>query len=150
MISIFVWPGLLQGNVGHASMRIDGTASLPEQYVSWWPAGAGGIVDFLTDQTIPAALHSFEDDDEAEGFVNFHTISFGSLDEDRIRTWWESWKSDMSYRLFHRNCATTVAKALATGNHDVLTLQDDSSWTPFGVWAYAQQVYWTRQLLGNP
>ena len=45
MITIFVWPGILQGNVGHASMKIESTASLPEEYISWWPAGSGGARD---------------------------------------------------------------------------------------------------------
>ena len=149
MVTVFVWPGLLQGNVGHASLRIDSTASLPEQYLSWWPAGSGGVGAFLTDQSIPATLHTFAEDEESEDLANFHTISIFGLDEDRMRTWWETWKSDLTFRLFHRSCATTVASALATGNHDQLTLQDNSPWTPFGVWAYAQQIYWTRRLLGG-
>ena len=85
MITIFVWPGILQGNVGHASMKIESTASLPEEYISWWPAGSGGVVSFLTDQNIPATLHTFDDDDEAEDHATFHSISFLSLDEDRAR-----------------------------------------------------------------
>ena len=79
----------------------------------------------------------------------FHHIGIFGMDEDAMRSWWAKFKADPTYRLFHRSCATTVAKALAAGNHDSLTLDDNSAWTPFGVWAYAQQIYWTRKLLGG-
>jgi hypothetical protein len=42
-------------------------------------------------------------------------VSIFGLDEDRMRTWWDTWQSDLTFRLFHRSCATTVASALATG-----------------------------------
>lgn len=147
MITVFVWPGVLQGNVGHASLRIEGGATLPDEYLSWWPAGAGGVVSFLTDQSIPATKHTFADDEAAEEYANFHTVVIHNMDEDRMRSWWSQFQSDSTYRLFHRNCATTVAKALAVGNHDLLTLDDNSAWTPFGVWMYAQQIYWVKRLL---
>lgn len=149
MIQVFVWPGVLQGNVGHASLRIDSNPSHPEEYVSWWPAGAGGVVAFLTDQGIPAATHTFAEDEAAEEYANFHDIGIFGLDEDAMRNWWTAFKADPTYRLFHRNCATTVAKILAVGNHDPLTLTDNSAWTPFGVWAYAQQIYWIKKLLSG-
>lgn len=149
MITAFIWPGLFQGNVGHASLRIDSTASLTEEYISWWPSGSGSVGMFLTDQGIPAAKHSFSEDEESEEYANFHSIAIFGLDEGRVRAWWQTWQQDPTFRLFHRSCSTTVAKALATGNHDQLALDDNSVWTPFGVWAYAQQIYWTRQLLGG-
>jgi hypothetical protein len=149
MIYVFVWPGILQGNVGHTSLRIDGTPSHGEEYISWWPAGAGSVVEFLTDQGIPATTHTFAQDEEAEGYANFHHIGIFGMDEDAMRSWWAKFKADPTYRLFHRSCATTVAKVLAAGNHDSLTLDDNSVWTPFGVWAYAQRIYWTRKLLAG-
>lgn len=147
MIVVYVWPGILQGNVGHASMNIESDASHPAEYVSWWPAG-GGLGEFLTDQTIPGTYHTFDEDDAAEGHANFHTVSIFGLDEDAMRTWWSQWRSDPTYRLFHKNCATTVANGLSVGNHDSLSLDDSSLWTPFGVWMYAQQIYFTKSFLG--
>ncbi len=149
MIHVFVWPGLLQGNVGHASLRIDSDASNPEEYISWWPAGQGSVVEFLTDVSIPATTYTFEQDEEAEGYANFHTVSIFGMDEHRMRTFWHNWKADATYRLFHKNCATTVMKVLAVGNHDLLTLNEQSLYTPFGVWMYAQQIYFLKHFLNQ-
>lgn len=147
MIDVFVWPGLLQGNVGHASLRIQSTPSDPEEYCSWWPAGAGTVYDFLTGGAIPARWHTFAEDEEAEDNANFHTISIFGLDEPAMRAFWATWKADPTYRLYYKNCATSVMKLLAVGFHDQLTLNDDSLWTPFGVWMYAHRIYLTKKYL---
>lgn len=148
MVVVYVWPGILNGNVGHTAMKVDGGFPPGEIYISWWPEGTGGIIPFLLDQNIPARLGTFQSDDEAEGFSNFHAIEIHGLDEDAIKAWWAQWLLDMSYRLFHKSCATTVAKALAVGHHDPFTANADDIWTPFGVYMYAQQIRLVKRVFG--
>lgn len=148
MVTVFIWPGLLHSNVGHAAMKLDGGFPPGELYISWWPAGVGGVIPFFLDQNIPASLGTFQSDDEAEGSVNFHSIQIFGLDEDAIKVWWGTWLTDLSFRLFHKNCAVTVAKALAIGNHDPLIVTSNETWTPFGVWMYARQIQIIKQVFG--
>lgn len=141
MITVNIWPGIPQGNWGHASALIEDTyyATAPEEYVSWWPVGEGSTWDFLSDTTIPGVYHTFDQDQSDEG-TKFHVVAIDGLDESAARTYWDEWKADGTYRLFHKNCSTTVAKLLAAGNHDTLTLNDNTIWTPFGVWQYANTI----------
>jgi hypothetical protein len=148
MVTVFVWPGLLHANVGHAAMKVDAGSPPGEIYISWWPAGSGGIIPFLLDVDIPAMLGTFESDDQAEGGVNFHAIQIFGLDEDAIKAWWAGWLLDLNFRLFHHNCAVTVAKALAVGNNDPFIASQNDIWTPFGVYMYARQIQIVKQIFG--
>jgi hypothetical protein len=147
VINVFVWPGIIDLNIGHAALQIEEFASHPEEYISWWPAG-GDVWDFLTDGDIPAQYHNFAQDEDVEGDA-FHSIPLEDLDETEMRRWWIDWKSDPTYRLFHKNCSTTVIKALAVGmGYSQLTLNDTSIYTPADVWTIATGLQ-AGQYLGD-
>jgi hypothetical protein len=141
MIHVFVWPGLLEGDIGHAALLIEEFASHPEEYVSWWPAPGATVWDFLTDGDVPAQYHSFAQDEEAEGDA-FHSIPLDDMNEPAMRGWWNDWKADPTYRLFHKNCAATVLKALAIGMDDHgFDLREGTVYTPAEVWAIANGLH---------
>lgn len=145
MITVNIWPGIPQaiGDTLRRSSKIPTTLTAPEEYVSWWPVGEGSTWDFLSDNTIPGVYHTFDQDQSDEG-TKFHVVAIDGLDESAARAYWDEWKADGTCRLFHKNCSTTVAKLLAAGNHDTLTLNDNTIWTPFGVWQYANTIYFVK------
>ncbi len=103
MITVFIWPGLLHANAGHAAMKVDSGFPPGELYISWWPAGVGGVIPFLLDQNTQKMLSTFGAEDQVEGGVNFHAIQIFGLDEDAVKAWWANWMTDITFRLFHKD-----------------------------------------------
>ena len=135
MITVNVWDptggafgGISGGRFGHASLEIGATAYAPAVTVSWWPhgfilyslAGDDAVVlpydDELVQEDHEVPDHRYRlpgNQDNAAGVSG--TRAHIGLDESAMRQWWTEWQSDRTYRLFDRNCCSTVIRCLMAG-----------------------------------
>ncbi|KAL3855415.1 hypothetical protein ACJMK2_014626 [Sinanodonta woodiana] len=147
-IKVYIWN--FQGPteaLGHASMSLsDGT------HISWWPRGGneGKYVKGNAVKAPPVHCMTLKDDIEGEDGKQpdvIRTIPPGHINEDDIKTWWESFSKEENWRLFGQNCSTVVYMALRAGSAlDVFPAAAKSDyesvliWTPGKVDTFVQRL----------
>jgi hypothetical protein len=87
---------------------------------------------------------TFSDDVQFEGQPPDIQIELPGLSEQKIVTWWNTFKTSHQWSTFSQNCSTTVADALHAGNAQV-DLGDtlkayNYPWTPAKVENYANAI----------
>ncbi|XP_072379352.1 uncharacterized protein [Diabrotica undecimpunctata] len=106
MAKVYFWKMTTEG-VGHLSLQLsDGT------YISHWPKNTSGLKKPGTSQP------SLETDIDLENRYPDETYTIdksGIIDESKIRSWWNSYKSSSSYNLVTNNCGQVVRTALIQG-----------------------------------
>jgi hypothetical protein len=156
MIIVNVWDAVGGSVMGHASMILPATADAPEVTVSWWPVN-GGAWMLLGDD---AATLPYASEVTVEGRVperRYRLYGLGDaaagisgardgigLDESAMRTWWDTWCEDGSYRLTDRSCCTTVIAGLYAGGARPYTDSAGLTWVPpdcFGIAMTPQRVH---------
>lgn len=118
---------------GHAALTLDdGT------HISWWPTGK---TEVKKSKKNPREVGSLDEDIELEGRKPDKVFEVTSLDETRIKQWWEALLDDgEKYNLAFRNCCHIVMKALKAGGfkckwynenllmpHDVESILNDAA-----------------------
>lgn len=145
--TVFVWNFLGKDVAwGHASIELDdGT------YISWWPSGRDRkSMPLLPDVYCAPANdpQTYTDDVRLEnGHDPDWRIPVGGLDNNKIRTWWSSFKTGHDWCTLSQNCSTTVADAMwAGGAASILTSRETDNfetiavWTPDDALAFAQAI----------
>ncbi|KAL3855434.1 hypothetical protein ACJMK2_014645 [Sinanodonta woodiana] len=99
---------------GHASMTLsDGT------HISWWPRGGaeGKSVKGNAVKAPPVRCMTLADDIQCENNDQPNTLTIRDfiIEEDPIKTWWQSFRKYENWRAFDQNCSTVVYKALCAG-----------------------------------
>lgn len=139
-VTIFVWKPK-SGNIGHASLKVDGGV-----YVSWWPNPSGAGVAVGTAQkkgdaapmfgsTAVASSMAFDRRAEADKRIeenrnpDWASAPIKGLDEGQINRWYRELSPSSplgpsrhtplatvgQYNLWDRQCASTVVQALLVG-----------------------------------
>jgi RHS repeat-associated protein len=125
---------------GHASMSINSGST----HISWWPGGQRDYVsETLNLYSAPANPgQSLNDDIYLEEQGPDEIIHLDNLDEDAIAEWWAEYQRNREWFALGRNCAATVAAALAAGGGDyhVPFYPKPVVWTPASVRAYAEAI----------
>ncbi|MFT8244950.1 hypothetical protein [Roseomonas sp. BN140053] len=120
---------------GHASMSIDDDWSWLNQnnYVSFWPEGAGGgLFGTGVGSTTEACIRK---DLANEGYAPDHVIKLSNLNQDAMRAEWKHTKTEFKrYRMLRENCSAAVARVLKAGSSAGGVYQRHSAiWTPLNV-----------------
>jgi hypothetical protein len=158
-VIVYVWPAG-GGNVGHASMLVDGGTPGGLLYLSWWPPKPNQKVTSLIltggNRTKTYAEDCASEDGDPRGAVDFDE---GVLNETAIKKWWnDKLAKGETYKLFSNNCSTAVAEALKVGGSDAYFAQEvkdgmrdafishNALWTPADVLRYA---IWTKNKIAR-
>jgi hypothetical protein len=117
--TIYIWSyRALKEAVGHTSMTLsDGT------HISWWPSNTEVKqmpLGQLKYSAVGYPVKSLEEDIKyEEGHAPDHAICLGNLNEDAIRTWWQTNYVNKDpkpkWEVSGQNCAKTVRDALEKG-----------------------------------
>ncbi len=144
MITVYFWSyKSYRTHVGHASVRIGvGQGQGLDTYVSWWPAGDGGLSE-------PGVPSSLERDLSEEGQPT-GTVSIAGLDEAAMRRLWKHMLArNPGYAATRQNCAWVVKCLLDAGTGlDVHAAVSNITnmywfagiWTPRHVYDYAREL----------
>ena len=142
-VEVYVWLPRADGNIGHASMYVDGGTPAGPMYLSQWPGSS-----FIKALTIGSACgQSYADDVKAEGGKP-SVVRLTKLDETAVKKAIEYFQKHGLYGFFLLNCANQVKLCLdwgvsgmghlATilGRTNVIGYQLND--TPWGVYCYAR------------
>jgi hypothetical protein len=137
MTKVYIWYPT-DGNIGHASMHIgvDSNYHSNLRYVSWWPDGSASLVRPKVD----AAPMTFSQDLAEEGSPHVtYNIDDSLLNVVEMEKFWFRYRTKprAHYKLYDKNCSTTVARVLKAGKaqdrlggFDKLFLTNKNIWTP--------------------
>ncbi|MDP4024888.1 hypothetical protein Q8W71_19850 [Methylobacterium sp. NEAU 140] len=143
-----------QGGVGHASLDIDfGAGPGKAEYVSWWPGGTGskgspGASAGTLWELFPAGAMSYDTDTgpNGEGRQPDDAVELDNiLDADLMRESYARIKTDMTYNILNRSCATMVAKVMLAGG-GILSVRyamapiAEYAWTPASAHRLAKMI----------
>ena len=108
-VEVYFWPPQ-GGNIGHASIKVDGGSPQGIAYLSAWPGSALSI--FLPAQ---GDYHQFDDDVSSEGNRQPQVVRLTNLDETAIKKQIDAFKSAATYSFISLNCATQASICLNAG-----------------------------------
>jgi hypothetical protein len=108
-VEVYWWPPD-GGNVGHASIMVDGGNPPGIAYLSAWPGSALSI--FLPDK---GDFHQFSDDVSSEGNRQPQVVRLNNLNETLIKTQIDHCKTAAKYCFIALNCATQASICLNAG-----------------------------------
>lgn len=109
IMKVYIWyPTARPIQFGHAALTLDdGT------HISWWPTGK---TEGKKSKKNPREVGSLDEDIELEGRKPDKAFEVTSLDETRIKQWWEALlDTGENYNLATRNCCHIVMNALKAG-----------------------------------
>ncbi len=109
-VEINVWFPTVKGDIGHASMMVDGGDPPGAMYLSRWP---GSLAAALV--AGKGANNRFDDDVSAEGGRQPSKIRLTKLDETAIKKAMKKYLTDDLYSFLLLNCAQQVDQCLTKG-----------------------------------
>jgi hypothetical protein len=130
-VEVYWWPPDLEGNIGHASMLVDGGSPPDPMYLSAWPMPGEykGVVFGR------ALFKSYAQDVTDEGRTP-HVCRLTKLNETAIKTAIKAVKGFGHYSFFSGNCAALTAFCLCQGIPTPPPIIN----TPWALWLYAQSL----------
>jgi hypothetical protein len=128
-VEVYWWPPR-DGNIGHASIMVDGGSPPDPMYLSAWPGDMSSAVYG------PANFKSYAQDVTDEGGAAPHVVRLTKLNETAIKIAIKAVKGFGHYSFVSGNCATLTAFCLCQG----VPMPPPLINTPWTLWVYAQSL----------